>query len=122
MIAGILAPCCMRATWPGLKMFTPAGFGDRDRDRDSESDFGGHGSDDGPSRADAADDWGTMKKFVPSSGAPREERGGGFGSSREPRAEGAGAWGSRFEPAPAVSGGGGRRGFDDRPGGASPSS
>ena len=47
------------------------GFGDREEE--------------GPSRADAADDWGTKKAFVPSSGPSRgggfadRERGGGFG-------------------------------------------
>lgn len=50
-------------------------------DRDSEGGFRG-GEEVGPSRADAADDWGTKKAFVPS-GPSRGgfgDRGGGFGS------------------------------------------
>ena len=56
------------------------GFGDRDRDDRSQT------SDDGPSRADTADDWGAMRKFTPSAGS---DRGGGYGD-REPRRSGFG--------------------------------
>lgn len=68
------------------------GFGDRDdrperrgfadRDRDDRSQH----SDDGPSRADAADSWAGASKFTPSSAAD-DRRGGGFGD-REPRRSG----------------------------------
>ncbi len=56
------------------------GFGDRDRDDRSQT------SDDGPSRADTADDWGASRKFTPSAGS---DRGGGYGD-REPRRSGFG--------------------------------
>jgi len=56
------------------------GFDRRDRDEDG----GGFGDreEEGPSRADAADDWGTKKAFVPSSG-PTRGGGGGFGDRKE---------------------------------------
>lgn len=59
---------------------TGGGF-DR-RERDDEMGFGDR-EEEGPSRADAAEDWGTKKAFVPSGpsrgGFSDRERGGGFG-------------------------------------------
>ena len=49
------------------------GFGDRDRDADDASQR----SDDGPSRADEAADWGSTRKFVPTGADDRGSRGGG---------------------------------------------
>ena len=69
-----------------------AGDGDRGRDRDRGGFFGRRdgsqdGSegavDDGPSRADVADDWGAQRKFVPSDRNSSFGGGGGFGSRRE---------------------------------------
>lgn len=76
------------------------GWGDRDRSEGG----GSQASDDGPSRADMADDWGASRKFTPSSGADdRRVGGGGFGGGgfgdrdREPRRGGFGdRWGHRL--------------------------
>lgn len=65
------------------------GLGDRDRDNRSQH------SDDGPSRADAADSWGGANKFTPTTAAD-DRRGGGFGD-REPRR---GGFGDRSPPPP----------------------
>lgn len=65
-----------------MAQFAGGGGFDR-RERDDEGGFGGR-EDEGPSRADAADDWGTKKAFVPSGpsrggGFSDRDRGGGFG-------------------------------------------
>ena len=97
------APCYL------LTMCHAGGGFDR-RDRDEEG-FGGR-EEEGPSRADAADDWGTKKAFVPSgptrggfsdrdragsfgdrdrgSGFADRERGGGFGDRYSERRSGFG--------------------------------
>ncbi|CAD7701444.1 unnamed protein product [Ostreobium quekettii] len=71
--------------------YRSGGFGDReDRGRD----------DMGPSRADEADNWGSQKQFVPSSGGygsrPGGYGGGGFSSYDRPRSSA----GSRYDDAP----------------------
>ena len=84
-----------------LGSVTGGGF-DR-RDRDDEMRFGDR-EEEGPSRADAADDWGTKKAFVPSGpsrggfgdrergggGFADKERSGGFGDSYSERRSGFG--------------------------------
>ena len=84
--------------------FKCAGDGDRGRDRDRGGFFGRRdgsqdgsegGMDDGPSRADAVDDWGASRKFVPTDKTSSFGSGGGFGGGGgfkdrrdEPRDEG----------------------------------
>lgn len=70
------------------------------RDRDEEGGFGDR-EEEGPSRADAADDWGTKKAFVPSTGPSRgggggfSDRGGGFGD-RDGAEKERGGFGDRY--------------------------
>ncbi len=74
------------------------GDGDRSRDRerggffgrrDGSQDDSDEGMDDGPSRADVADDWGASRKFVPSERTSSFGGGGGFRDRRDdPRDEG----------------------------------
>lgn len=75
-----------------------AGDGDRGRDRDRGGFFGRRdgsqdgsegAEDDGPSRADVADDWGAQRKFVPSDRNSSFGGGsGGGGGFRDRRDEG----------------------------------
>ncbi len=99
-------------------------FGRRDRDGDSQ-DGSERGFGDEPSRADAVDDWGASRKFVPSSGGSGGGSGGfgsgGFGSRREERgepgedgpsrADTVDDWGASRKFTPTSSGSGG---FDDK--------
>ena len=72
--------------------YTCAGDSDRGRDRDRGGFFGRRdgsqdGSegamDDGPSRADVADDWGAQRKFVPTDRNSSFSGGGGFKDRRD---------------------------------------
>ncbi|KAK9794017.1 hypothetical protein WJX73_002603 [Symbiochloris irregularis] len=71
--------------------FSRGGYG-RGRDDDDEFNSRAPREDDGPSRADMADDWGKDRKFVAGGSS---DRGSGFSSRGfEPsRAEGEGTWG-----------------------------
>lgn len=70
-----------------------AGGGFDRRDRDEDRGFGDR-EEEGPSRADAADDWGAKRTFVPSGpsrgGFSDRDRGGSFGDRDRDRGGGFG--------------------------------